>query len=106
MPKRPLPEPGESGTVYLVHLSQPISHARHYIGWASDTTVRLSEHRAGRGSRLLAAANQRDVGYEVTRVWDGQDRRFERRLKNQANAWRLCPACNPAGWKTRMPEAR
>ncbi len=43
----------EEGVVYLIHLSHPYRHARHYLGWTQNLEHRLAEHRAGRGSPLL-----------------------------------------------------
>jgi hypothetical protein len=86
--------------VYLVHLDQRMGSAhprggcRHYIGTTSvGVDRRLAVHREGRGSRLLAAANARGIGYHVARTWPG-GREVERQLKNQRNAPRLCPACS------------
>lgn len=103
MPKRPEPPRGQPGDVYLIHLSEPIGHARHYIGFALDHVKRLEDHRASRGGRLLTVANTRGISYEVVRVWSPADRRFERRAKNRSAAPLLCPVCNPASWKKNLP---
>jgi hypothetical protein len=86
-------------TTYLVHLDKPMGsdHPRgrcqHYIGTTSvGVDRRLAVHREGRGSRLLAAANDRGIAYDVVRTWPG-GRDVERRLKRQRNAPRLCPRC-------------
>ena len=104
MPKRKLPRSGQQGTVYLIHLSVPVGHASHYIGFALDHEARFREHLAGRGGRLLAVANSRGVRYEVVRIWLLADRRFERRAKNRSCAPKLCPICNPETWKNWLPE--
>ena len=41
-----------NGIVYLLHFDRSYRHARHYIGF----TQNLEQHRAGRGSPLVAAA--------------------------------------------------
>lgn len=89
-------------TVYLIHLSSPICHARHYLGWTKRDTVeeRLAKHRSNQGARLLAVANQLGIEYEVVRTWEG-DRKLERQLKRRKHSPLLCPMCNPLGWKTR-----
>jgi hypothetical protein len=53
------------GTVYVLHFEPAYKHARHYIGWTSDTdvTARLNVHLQGRGSPLVRAAVQ--AGVEV-----------------------------------------
>lgn len=98
MPKRPLPPAGPLGTCYLIHLDRKMAHAQHYIGWSGSLPARDSEHQAGNGARMLAAARQRGIAFAVVRTWEKASRRFERRLKNTANAPLLCPVCNPAGW--------
>jgi hypothetical protein len=33
------------------------------------------------------------IGFQVARTWDGEDRAFERKLKNGKHSSRLCPIC-------------
>ncbi len=89
------------GTIYLVHFDRPFHHAKHYIGWTGngDVEVRLKSHRNGNGSKLLKAAVASGVTFRLVRVWEHQDRNVERTLKNQKNAGRLCPVCNPKRWQ-------
>ncbi len=47
----------QDGVVYLIHLSRPYRHARHYLGWTQNLEQRLAEHRAGRGSPVGAHAS-------------------------------------------------
>lgn len=87
--------------VYLIHLQDklgsdhPRGRARHYVGTTIDLDRRLETHRAGLGARILAAANQRGIAYDVVRTWPG-GRDVERQLKRQRNAPRLCPTCVPS----------
>ena len=90
------------GFVYLVCFESPIGDvanpkgaAAHYLGWADDVAARMAEHRAGRGARILAACVRQGIAFDVVRTWAGVDRNFERRMKRQHNAWRLCPRCGP-----------
>jgi predicted GIY-YIG superfamily endonuclease len=81
--------------VYLLHFDSPISEnhtTQHYIGYADDVNARIKEHKAGHGARLTQVANERGIGFEVVRIWEG-DRKYERQLKNRKNAPRLCPIC-------------
>lgn len=88
--------------VYLIHFSQPYHHAQHYLGWSGyDVHARLAHHRQGQGARLLEVVAAHAIAFDVVRVWPGQSRWFERRLKNQNNTKRLCPVCNPHGWANR-----
>ena len=86
--------------VYLIHLQDKLGSdhprgARHYVGTTIDLDRRLETHRAGLGARILAAANQRGIAYDVVRTWPG-GRDVERQLKRQRNAPRLCPTCVPS----------
>lgn len=73
--------------------------ARHYIGYVDESrardalVLRMSQHRASRGSRFLAAANEKGIRWRLAAVYKGgQD--VERRLKNSANSSRICPLCD------------
>jgi predicted GIY-YIG superfamily endonuclease len=83
-------------TCYLVCLDQPLGSAhplgtaQHYLGTTINLDQRIQIHREGRGARILAAAVQRNIGFEVVRTWPGgRDR--ERQLKALHNPRRLCP---------------
>jgi hypothetical protein len=85
--------------VYLVHLetrlgsSHPNGSAGHYLGTTVDLDRRLAQHREGTGARILAAAVQRGIKFDVVRTWPG-GRAEERRLMNHHNSPRLCPRCS------------
>ena len=80
--------------VYLIHFSEKLHHAQHYIGYVEyDLLQRIALHRASRGARLLAALNERGIDWKVVRVWRGADRHFERKLKNYKKARCFCPVC-------------
>jgi predicted GIY-YIG superfamily endonuclease len=85
-------DPGQPGTCYLLHFSEPYQHARHYSGTAADLQARLAEHEAGRGSRLLQVAKAAGITWTLARTWPG-GRTRERQLKNQGGASRRCPEC-------------
>jgi hypothetical protein len=84
---------------YLVHLDQalgsthPRGGAQHYVGTTVNLDQRLETHRAGKGARMLAAAVERGISFDVVRTWDG-GRETEKRIKRLRNAPRLCPACS------------
>jgi predicted GIY-YIG superfamily endonuclease len=79
--------------VYLLHISPAYKHAKHYCGYADDIAARLRNHLAGRGARLVQVAIAAGCTVHLVRVWAGQDRTFERRIKNRKNAPCLCPVC-------------
>ena len=92
-------ERGLASVVYLICLERPLSPdhtARHYLGSADDLCERVKLHRASQGSRFLAVANERGIGWEVVRTWQADDARgLERRLKAWKNGPQLCPHCRP-----------
>lgn len=69
--------------------------ASHYIGYAENIDERLEQHRKGNGSAFMTAVAKKGIRWDVARIWPGENRDWERRLKNQKNAARLCPICNP-----------
>lgn len=87
-------------TVYLIHLDErigdptnPRAQAQHYIGYTPrDPALRLRDHRAGRGSAMLAWAAEHGIGFDIVRTWDGGPE-LERTLKNRKYAPRICPVC-------------
>lgn len=85
-----------AGTVYLIHFSEPLKHARHYLGYTRDLPARMDQHRNGHGARLLQVIQQFGIEYDVVRTWPGS-RVLERKLKDQHHTPRLCPICNPPG---------
>lgn len=107
--------PHRGRCTYLIEITLPYRHARHYLGFTADLPRRWAEHRGGSGSRLLAAAQAAGCELELVRVWYGaQARALEQRLKQHrkptstrcgaARSLRpLCPLCNPAGWSRRYP---
>jgi predicted GIY-YIG superfamily endonuclease len=82
--------------VYLIHFDKPLGHAAHYIGWAKNIQARLSEHEKGIGAKLTAAVKDNGISWELARTWPGEDRKFERSLKNRHSARELCPICRKA----------
>lgn len=117
-------------TVYEIHLERPIGqqqsdesrelhhlpprkrtysepHAQHYIGGTENLERRLAEHRSGEGAALLRQANEQGIPWQVVRTWECEDGwEYEKRLKDQKNAARLCPVCNPTGWQGRGVRAQ
>ena len=84
--------PNMSGC-YVLHLSEPLAHARGYVGWAADIARRVAEHldvegcrQAGfhvashRGSPLVCAAIRSGRSVIVVQLYPGGDRGLERRL--------------------------
>lgn len=79
--------------VYLIHFSQPLGHARHYIGTTRVYASRMRAHKAGRGASILRACNERGVNWRVVRKWYGS-RKKEKQLKARKDSASLCPVCS------------
>ena len=87
---------GRRRVIYLLHLSEPLGHARHYLGSTDDLAARLRLHAAGGGARLLEVATERGIRWQLVRTWEG-DRAQERRLKHgNGHGPALCPVCRAA----------
>ena len=84
-----MPDPG---TVYLLHFTQPVAHARHYVGWAANLDGRLGHHRRGNGSALMRALMLAGGDFIVATQAPG-DRNHERWIKRQKNTPEFCPYC-------------
>jgi hypothetical protein len=91
-----------SGTVYLLCFTPGLRvtgnrFARHYLGWTEGAVDdRVATHLSGQGSPLVKAALSAGCEVECVRTWEGVDRYFERKLKRQRCAPRLCPTCTSA----------
>jgi predicted GIY-YIG superfamily endonuclease len=85
-----------AATIYLIHFSKPLKHARHYLGFTTDLAARLEQHASGQGARLLSVLASFGIAWQCVRTWPG-DRKLERRLKNRKEAPALCPVCAGEG---------
>jgi predicted GIY-YIG superfamily endonuclease len=83
-----------TGTIYLLHFSQPYKHASHYTGFTTDLESRLVAHARSTGARLLKVITQAGITFNLARTWKGT-RKGERRIKNRGGAARIGPVYNP-----------
>ena len=81
-----------NATVYLLHFSRPLCHAKHYLGSATNLDERLAEHQRGQGARLTQVVLELGITFECVRTWKG-GRKEERKFKNWKKATALCPLC-------------
>lgn len=95
-PRRP-----RAQVCYLICFRDPATgrprryrHAGHYLGrtTAGHVDARLDQHRAGRGSLLVAVAVQAGLTFQLVRVWPGGAAK-ERQLKTRAGSL-YCPDCS------------
>ena len=94
-------------TVYILHFSEPISgKAGHYTGFAENVSARLAHHRNGTGARLTQVAAERGVTMTLARTFEGENRAFERRLKQTKNIRRYCPICMGAKCRAYHPKEK
>ena len=94
--------------VYLAHFDQPFRHARNYLGASPNMQARVGAHRAGTGSKLLAAVQAAGIGWQISRVWPAatwdQARQLETGLKNRRDTPRICPGCTPGTTRAANPK--
>lgn len=103
-------------SVYILHLSEKMGHAQHYVGYAEDVEARLDEHAAttwepyeepsyaegkrklgekhGPGATFMGVVNSRGISYVLARVWEDGDQRLEKLIKSYKKTALLCPLCN------------
>lgn len=79
--------------VYLIHFSKKYKHAGHYVGYTTDINARLAAHKKGNGARLMRVVTEAGIDWELVRVWEDGDQKFERSLKKKGNISRKCPIC-------------
>ncbi|MFA4972985.1 MAG: GIY-YIG nuclease family protein [bacterium] len=91
---------GKGKCVYMIHFDRPVGDvsnphgsAQHYIGYTTDLEARMKEHRAGNGSKLMAAVSAQGIAWRVVVVWPGAGRDWERQLKRRKDTPRWCPIC-------------
>jgi predicted GIY-YIG superfamily endonuclease len=91
---------GITGTIYLLHFSQPYQHVRHYTGWTLNLAERLAAHSHGSGSRLVEVISGAGISFALARTTTGT-RDKERAIKNAGGQVRYCPLCTPQPRKGR-----
>ena len=77
--------------MYLLHFSQAIGNAGHYLGWTRALDARLAAHQAGRGGRATRVLAGRGGSFTLAKIWSG-GLALEAELKRQGPK-RLCPIC-------------
>lgn len=83
--------PEATGIVYILEFSEPMAHARHYIGYAEsiDTVFfRIKQHKRGQGANITRIAVSRGIKLSVVMFIPNCTRADERRLKNLGGAGR------------------
>jgi predicted GIY-YIG superfamily endonuclease len=85
-----------SGTVYILHFSKNLAHAKHYIGFTTDLNQRIKDHHAGNSNsaKIMQAVKQNSITFIIGNIFKNKTRSFERNLKNQKHSNRYCAICN------------
>lgn len=83
--------------LYLVHFTDQLHHAGHYLGACHNLHMRLVRHHTSEGSRLLEVCNDAGITWSLARAWKTPDAfKIESRLKRNGKNSRLyCPICMP-----------
>ena len=89
-------------TVYLIHFERPYvaktgkqqKKAGHYLGWTINLERRMTLHRTGQGAKLLRVCKENRIGWSIARIWEGEGRELEVKLKRSGHFARRCPCCN------------
>jgi predicted GIY-YIG superfamily endonuclease len=94
-------------TVYLLHFSMPLHHARHYLGMTKgDLAKRVARHRRGAGANITKVAVRTGIRLLLVMAWHDAPRSFETKLKRAGSGARYCPYCHglAALNRGRLPE--
>lgn len=96
------------GTVYLFHFERPLGNvanvraqARHYVGFAEDFERRMAVQLAGKGAKLVAAAMQQGIPYELHH-WPAC-LAVEKLIKRTKKTALYCPTCCTAAGRPPRP---
>lgn len=86
--------------IYLIHFQKPFKHAKHYLGFSTDSDTlrkRITSHEhhtaSSKGSRLMKYVSEAGIKWKVVRLWADGTRTMERQLKNRGGSARHCPIC-------------
>lgn len=93
--------------IYVLHFTDPLHHAKHYVGCTRNLRQRLETHADGYGSHLTRALYEKQIEFELGTLYvtnKANMRKIERFIKKMANGPRFCQICNPAGVK--VPECQ
>jgi predicted GIY-YIG superfamily endonuclease len=84
--------------IYLLHFNTPIHHAGHYLGSTNNIQQRLADHATGNAARITEVAAQRDLDWQLAKVWQPTPRltlrSTERLIKQRHNGSVFCPLCH------------
>lgn len=86
-------------SVYILHFSSPLHHARHYVGFSDgmrNLKRRVAHHQNKTANcSITRAAVEAGIELILAKTYPKADRTFERSLKLTGNTKHYCPICNP-----------
>jgi predicted GIY-YIG superfamily endonuclease len=84
--------------VYILHFSEALGHARHYVGYSPNVPARIEKHIKGQGSAITKHLHKMGIDFEVAYVWQGAGRAFEKSIKHRRGSiTQYCPICQAMG---------
>lgn len=83
--------------VYLLHFDQEVEGQSHYLGCTKRErlTLRMHEHRIGRGAKLTKKAVAQGARLVLVRAIPADGFEEERRHRLRGHYRQLCPICEP-----------
>lgn len=81
--------------VYLLCFETPYKHSRHYCGFGLDVYRRVDAQLQNKrtAAKFVKVVHKAGIKIHLARLWPGESRSFERRLKNTHNLKKYCPIC-------------
>jgi hypothetical protein len=86
------------GIVYILHFSEKIYHAQHYVGFCQKLNPnlynRIEKHWKGKSRvALMKKVSRKKINFVVAKIYLGVNQDFERDLKNKKKSSLYCPVC-------------
>lgn len=89
----------DAGYIYIMHFTEKLHHAQHYIGFSRAPLTRIAKHRQNcSGTKIIEACHERGIGLVEGNIIPVPHYSFERRLKRYKKAQVFCKYCNPEGY--------
>lgn len=83
-----------NGYVYIIHTEKKYYHAHHYTGYTTNLAKRITAHHKNLGSKLIKVFNEKNINWQISRIFVNTDGLFESYLKNVVKKIRrFCPLC-------------
>ena len=86
-------------SVYILHFTEKLHNAQHYVGCTENLPRRMNEHLHGysNGSKLVRAVIKNGIEVIVAKVYPDGDRALEKKIKAIKKTSLVCPICQNKG---------